>query len=76
MSRFTLSRMLPSQRKTSVRPLRRLTLELFAMVALKVAALAVIWWVLFAPQPRPDVSPTAIAERLAPANFPAPEPHP
>jgi hypothetical protein len=49
------------------RPLHRLTLELFGVVALKIAALALIWWVVFAPQPKPDVSPGAIAQRLAPA---------
>ncbi|MBQ4855408.1 hypothetical protein IMW82_12085 [Rhodanobacter sp. B2A1Ga4] len=48
------------------RPLRRLTLELFGIVALKIAALTLIWWVVFAPQPKPDVSPAAIAQRLAP----------
>ncbi|MEO5830328.1 MAG: cytochrome oxidase putative small subunit CydP [Rhodanobacter sp.] len=76
MSRFALSRILPAHRRKLARPLRRLTLELFAVVALKVAALTVIWWVVFAPQPRPDASPTAIAERLAPANSAAQEPHP
>jgi len=49
------------------RPLRRLTLELFGIVALKIAALTLIWWVVFAPQPKPDASPGAIAQRLAPA---------
>jgi hypothetical protein len=50
------------------RPLHRLTLELFGVVALKIAALALIWWVVFAPQPQPDVSPDAIAHRLAPTS--------
>ncbi len=50
------------------RPLRRLTLELFAIIALKIALLTLIWWLVFAPQPKPDVSPGAIAQRLAPAS--------
>ena len=53
------------------RPLRRLTLELFGVVALKIVLLLLIWWVVFAPQPKPDVSPGAIAERLAPTTSPA-----
>jgi hypothetical protein len=48
------------------RPLRRLTLELFGVVALKIALLMLIWWVFFAPQPKPDTSPAAMAHRLAP----------
>ena len=76
MSRFALSRILPTRGRRPARPLRRLTLELFAVVALKLAALSVIWWVAFAPQPRPDASPAAIAERLAPANFATPESRP
>jgi hypothetical protein len=48
------------------RPLRRLTFELFGVVALKIALLTLIWWVVFAPQPKPDTSPTAIANKLAP----------
>jgi hypothetical protein len=48
-----------------------LTLELFGIVALKLAALVLIWWVVFAPQPKPDASPAAVAQRLAPA-VPAP----
>lgn len=54
----------------SFSPLRRLTLELFGVVALKIAALALIWWVAFAPQPKPDASPGAVAQRLAPAAAP------
>lgn len=49
-------------------PLRRLTLELFGVIALKIAALALLWWVVFAPQPKPDASAGAIAHRLAPAS--------
>ncbi len=49
------------------RPLRRLTVDLFVVIALKIALLLLIWWVLFAPQPRPDVSPAAISAHLAPA---------
>lgn len=49
------------------RPLRRLTLELFAIVALKIAVLMLIWWVAFAPHPKPDTSADAIAQKLAPS---------
>ena len=76
MSRFALSHIFPLRHYRPARPLRRLTLELFAVILLKVAALTVIWWVVFAPQPRPDVSPAAIAERLAPTNSAAQESHP
>lgn len=58
------------------RPLRRLTLELFAIIALKIALLTLIWWVVFAPQPKPDTSPAAIARLLAPAPPAPPEAHP
>lgn len=51
----------------SARPLRRLTLELFVVIALKIALLVLLWWLLFAPQPKPDVSPAAISRLLAPA---------
>ena len=50
------------------RPLRRLTFELFGVIALKIALLMVIWWIVFAPQPKPDTSPAAIAHRLAPTS--------
>ena len=54
------------------RPLRRLTFELFAIVALKIVLLALIWWLLFAPHPNPDTSPATMAQRLAPtSNAPA-----
>ncbi|MHB1272675.1 MAG: cytochrome oxidase putative small subunit CydP [Rhodanobacter sp.] len=49
------------------RPLRRLTFELFAIVALKIVLLTLIWWLLFAPHPKPDASPAAIARLLAPS---------
>jgi hypothetical protein len=58
------------------RPLRRLTLELFGIIALKLALLMLIWWVAFAPHPKPDVSPAAVADRLAPASPASPENHP
>jgi len=58
------------------RPLRRLTLELFGVIALKVVALTLIWWVVFAPQPKPDVSAGAIADRLAPSAHATPEARP
>jgi hypothetical protein len=48
------------------RPLRRLSLELFAVIALKIALLMLIWWFLFAPHAKPDTSPQAIAHLLAP----------
>lgn len=48
------------------RPLRRLTFELFVVIALKITLLLLIWWVFFAPQPKPDVSPAAITRLLAP----------
>ena len=58
-------------------PLRRLTLELFGIIALKITLLMLIWWLLFAPQPRPDNSPEAIARLLAPTPPPPPpERHP
>ena len=65
----------PEQVNASPRPLRRLALELFGVIALKIVLLMLIWWVVFAPQPKPDVSPAAIADRLAPAHTP-PEAHP
>ena len=55
-----------------LRRLRRLTLELFGVIVLKIALLTLIWWVVFAPQPKPDVSPGAIADRLAPTTSHAP----
>ncbi|MGY3039923.1 hypothetical protein ACVWWQ_001546 [Rhodanobacter sp. TND4EL1] len=58
------------------RPLRRLTLELFGVIALKVVALTLIWWVVFAPQPKPDISAGAIADRLAPSAHATPEARP
>ncbi len=58
------------------RPLRRLTLELFGIIALKIALLTLIWWVVFAPQPKPDVSPAAISQLLAPTPHASPEAHP
>ena len=53
-------------------PLQRLTLELFGIIALKVVLLMLIWWLLFAPQPKPDTSPQAIARLLAPTPHPPP----
>ncbi|HZY34865.1 MAG TPA: hypothetical protein VFE75_13935 [Rhodanobacter sp.] len=58
------------------RPLRRLTFELFGVITLKVALLTLIWWVVFAPQPKPDTSPDAIAHLLAPAAQTPPAGHP
>jgi hypothetical protein len=76
MSRSAVSNAPPESSSAPRRPLRRLTLELFGIVALKIAALVLIWWVVFAPQPKPDVSPGAIAQRLAPAVSAPPEAHP
>lgn len=76
MSRSAASNAPPESSSAPRRPLRRLTLELFGIVALKIAALVLIWWVVFAPQPKPDVSPGAIAQRLAPAVSVPPEAHP
>jgi hypothetical protein len=58
------------------RPLRRLTLELFGVVALKIVLLLLIWWLVFAPHPKPDASPDAIAHLLAPTSHSSPEGHP
>ncbi len=58
------------------RPLRRVTLELFVVIALKIALLLLIWWLLFAPHPKPDTRPAAIARRLAPAAPTPPAGHP
>ena len=58
------------------RPLRRLTFELFVVIALKLMALVLIWWLLFAAQPQPDVSPGAIVHRFAPTSSTPPEAHP
>lgn len=60
----------------SARPLRRLTVELFVIIALKIALLMLIWWVVFAPQPQPDVSPAAISQLLAPTPHAQPEARP
>ncbi len=56
----------------SARPLRRLSVELVALVLAKIALLALLWWLVFAPQPKPDSSPAAIERLLAPAASPAP----
>ncbi|WEN16058.1 hypothetical protein PY254_05130 [Rhodanobacter sp. AS-Z3] len=76
MSRFALPRIQPARNGAPPRPLRRLTLELFGVIALKIAALTLIWWVVFAPQPKPDASAAAIAERLAPTKSALQELHP
>jgi hypothetical protein len=61
---------------TPARPLRRLTLELFVVIALKIALLVLLWWALIAPQPKPDVSPASISRLLAPAAPAAPAQQP
>ena len=60
----------------SARPLRRLTLELFVVIALKIALLVLLWWLLFAPQLKPDVSAAAISRLLAPTAPDAPADRP
>jgi hypothetical protein len=76
MSRSALSSSSIQDVNVLRRPLRRLTLELFVIITLKIAVLLLIWWLLFAPQPKPDVSPDAIARRLAPAAPTPPAGHP
>ncbi|MFC5524551.1 cytochrome oxidase putative small subunit CydP [Rhodanobacter ginsengisoli] len=66
----------PANSSTPSRPLRRLTLELFGLIALKLELLMLIWWVAFAPHARPDVSPAMVADRLAPASPALPEHRP
>ncbi len=57
------------------RPLQRLTIELVFVILAKLAFLMLIWWLLFAPHPKPDASADAIARRLAPSSA-HPETHP
>ncbi|MBB6241290.1 hypothetical protein HDE79_000724 [Rhodanobacter sp. MP1X3] len=61
--------------RASRRPLRRLALELVLVIFAKLAFLMLIWWLLFAPHPKPDASADAIARRLAPSSA-HPETHP
>jgi hypothetical protein len=76
MSSYTASSP-PSKNIGAVRrPLRRLTFELFAIIVLKITVLMVIWWVAFAPHPKPDASADAIAQRLAPSSQNPPAGHP
>jgi hypothetical protein len=49
------------------RPLHRLTAELLLVILAKIALLLAIWWLIFAPYAKPDVSANAIAHRLAPS---------
>lgn len=76
MSRSAVSSALPESSSAPPRPLRRLTAELCAIIVLKIALLTLIWWVAFAPQPQSDVSPDAIAQRLAPTAHAPPEARP
>ncbi|MEP6898298.1 MAG: cytochrome oxidase putative small subunit CydP [Rhodanobacter sp.] len=76
MSSLVAPRTLPENIGTPQRSLRRLTLELFVIIVLKVTVLMVIWWVAFAPHPKPDASPAAIARQLAPAQQTPPAGHP
>jgi hypothetical protein len=58
------------------RPLRRLTLELFGIIALKIVAPTLIWRAAFAPQPKPNVGSHVIAQQLAPTSHGPPEAQP
>ena len=42
----------------------RFGIEFALIVVIKIALLVVIWYVLFAPQPRPDTSPAAVERHL------------
>jgi len=42
----------------------------------KIAFLMLIWWLLFAPHPKPDVSADAIARQLAPSAQAPPQAQP
>lgn len=53
---------------TPARPLRRLTRELFALIAVKIVLLLLIWWLFFAPHTKPDTSPDAVARQLSPTS--------
>jgi hypothetical protein len=76
MSSSAVSSASPASFSAPQRPLRRLTFELFAIIALKIAVLTLIWWLVFAPQPKPDVSADAIAQRLAPTSHASMEARP
>jgi len=58
------------------RPLRRLTVELGLVILAKLAFLMLIWWLIFAPHPKPDVSADAIARQLAPSAQAPPQAQP
>jgi hypothetical protein len=76
MPRSAVASTLLENLPASARPLHRLTVELFVIIALKIALLLLIWWLLFAPQPKPDVSPAAISQLLAPTPPAPPETQP
>ncbi len=76
MSSLVAPRTLPETIGTPRRSLRRLTLELFVIIVLKITLLMVIWWLAFAPHPKPDASADAIARRLAPTSQIPPAGHP
>lgn len=76
-----IRRMIHSALSSSVttrpsRPLRRLTLDLFAVIALKITLLLLFWWLLFAPQSKPDVSADALSRLFAPTPATLPEARP
>jgi len=56
--------------------LRRLTVELLVVIALKMALLLLIWWLVFAPQPKPDASAGAISRLFAPTPAALPDARP
>lgn len=49
----------------------RLTLELIVIVVVKIAALSLLWWVAFAPYPKPDRGHDAIERLLSPTVTPS-----
>ena len=75
MSRSADPRLPVAGRCAPPRPLRRLSRDLLALVALKLALLALLGWLVVASQPKPDTGPQAITQHLAPTS-PAPEARP
>lgn len=65
---MTVSVAVTKQTPAARRPLRRLGVKLVALVVAKILVLTLIWWIAIAPHPRPDASPHAIEQLLAPAH--------
>lgn len=76
MSPGTIADPVPDKIDVPQRALRRLTLELAIIITLKISVLMLLWWFVFAPQPKPDVSPATMAQLLAPSSVSASEAHP